>query len=244
MKKRWRIVSLIAIALGMHAVCFSQQFALAVTELQKIRDGYADSGYSSFSVKYQYAKKSAPGKVLDTLTIQYKMKGSDFYCKVDQIEFFQNDSINVAVYHKNKMIILSNPSMSTDKGRMAIDSWDSSFVATYIDSVNISDNKNSRTLNFYFTDNAPYSSCTIVYNNKTYRTQKMSYVERSSEYLEEDSDKPEGIIITMHFSAVSKTAFNTSVFSEKKFITKQNDNWILGSAYNDYKLINNVYKYD
>lgn len=224
MKKRWRTVSLIAIGLCMYAACFSQQFALAVTELQKIRNGYSDSGYNSFSVKYQYAKKSAPGKVLDTLTIHYKMKGSDFYCKADQIEFFQNDSINVAMYHKDKTIILSNPSLSTDKGRMAIDSWDSSFVAIYIDSVSVSDNKNSRTLNIYFTDNAPYSSCTIVYNNKTYRTQKMSYVERSSEYYEEGDDKPEGIIITMHFSTVSKAAFDISVFSEKKFITKQDDN--------------------
>ncbi|MCC7524656.1 MAG: hypothetical protein IT250_07530, partial [Chitinophagaceae bacterium] len=51
------------------------------------------------------------------------------YCKVDKIEFLQNDSINVAVYHNEKTIILSNPSVSTEKGRLAIDNWDSAFIA-------------------------------------------------------------------------------------------------------------------
>lgn len=236
----WLIVSLVCL----QESAFSQQFSLAITELQKIQNSYSDSGYNSFKITYQYAKSSAPGKILDTLSFYYKIKGNSFYCKVDKIEFLQNDSINVAVYHNEKTIILSNPSVTTDKGIMAIDNWDSAFVASNIDSVYLTENNNTRTLKFHFTPESKYSQCSITYSGKTYRPQKISYTETASQYYEEGSNKPEGIIITMHFSGINKSVFDESVFSENKFITTQDNKRTLSSNYKGYRIVNNVFKTD
>lgn len=238
MRNNW----LILLMLSIQAPAFSQQYAEAVNELQKIQQAYSDTGYNSFSVKYQYSKISAPAKVLDTLSFQYKIKGNKYYCKVDKIEFLQNDSINVAVYHNEKTIILSNPSVNIDKGRLAIDNWDSAFVASNIDSVYVSDNKNTRIISFHFTPASKYSSCSITCNSNNYRPKKISYTEKGSQYYEEGSDKPDGIIITMSFSAINKSPFNESVFSEKKFVNLQNNKWTISSNYNGYNLVNNFYK--
>ena len=200
----------IIIALLVSPVC-AQQFAQAVTELQKIQNAYSDSGYTSFTVKYQYAREAAPSKILDTLSFFYKMKDKKYYCKTDMIEFMQNDSINVAVYHNEKTLILSNPSVSTEKGRLAIDNWDSAFIAANIDSVYVTENK-------------------------------ISYIEKATQHYEEGQTKPNGIIITMQFSAFNKSAFSESVFSENKFVKNQNEKWALTSGYQKYNIVNNVYK--
>ncbi len=242
MNKQYKAVVLFLLVTGGWYSAYTQQFSLAVTELQKIQNSYSDSGYNSFKITYQYAKASAPGKILDTLSFYYKIKGNSYYCKVDKIEFLQNDSINVAVYHNEKNIILSNPSVSTDKGRMAIDSWDSSFVASNIDSVYLTDNTNTRTLSFHFTPESKYSECSITYNSKTFQPQKIIYMERSSQYIEDENAKPEGIIITMRFSGVNKSAFDESIFSEKKFLTAQNNKLALSAKYKEYRIVNNVFK--
>lgn len=239
-----RIMKLIAVSIVIlsGAPAFSQQFAQAITELQKIQNAYSDSGYNSFTIKYQYSKESAPAKILDTLSFQYKMKGKNYYCSVEKIEFVQNDSINVAVYHNEKTIILSNPAINTSKGRIAIDNWDSAFVAANIDSVNVSENKNARTIKFHFTASSKFSSCSITYSNTTFQPQKISYTERSSQYYEEGQTKQDGIVITMLFSAINKSAFNDAVFSEKKFITTQNSKKGLSSSFQGYNMVNNTYK--
>ena len=220
----------------------AQQFATAVTELQKIQNTYSDSGYTSFTVKYQYTREAAPSKILDTLSFFYKMKNKKYYCKVDKIEFLQNDSINVAVYHNEKTIILSNPSVSTEKGRLAIDNWDSPFIASNIDSVYVTENKNSKTIRFHFAPESKYSSCSITYNSKNYQPQKISYIEKATQNYEEGQTKPNGIIITMLFSGLTKTAFNESVFDERKFIISQKNKWSLSQGFSGYNIINNFYR--
>ena len=231
----------IIIALLVSPVC-AQQFAQAVTELQKIQNAYSDSGYTSFTVKYQYAREAAPSKILDTLSFFYKMKDKKYYCKTDMIEFMQNDSINVAVYHNEKTLILSNPSVSTEKGRLAIDNWDSAFIAANIDSVYVTENKNIKTIRFHFTPESRYSRCSIAYNSKNFQPLKISYIEKATQHYEEGQTKPNGIIITMQFSAFNKSAFSESVFSENKFVKNQNEKWALTSGYQKYNIVNNVYK--
>ncbi|HRP33712.1 MAG TPA: hypothetical protein PKV73_17570 [Agriterribacter sp.] len=246
MKNRFKLsllkyLPVIIIALSVSPVC-AQQFATAVTELQKIQNTYSDSGYTSFTVKYQYAREAAPSKILDTLSFFYKMKNKKYYCKVDKIEFLQNDSINVAVYHNEKTIILSNPSVSTEKGRLAIDNWDSAFIASNIDSVYVTENKSNKTISFHFTPESRYSSCSITYNSKTYQPQKISYIEKATQNYEEGQTKPNGIIITMLFSGLTKTAFNESVFDERKFITNQQNKWNLTQGFSGYNIVNNFYR--
>lgn len=220
---------------------YTQHFDRAAEELFKIRNSYSDSGYNSFTIQYQYAMEGAPKKILDTLTAYIKIKGSNYYCKMDKMEFIQNDSVNAAVYHNEKMIVLTNPTTSTEKGRLVIDNWDSAFIAANIDSVMLLDNKALRTLHFYFTPESYYSYCIITYNKKTYRPQKISYIQRATQNYEAGKSKPNGIIVTVLFSAYSKAAFKDMTFDYTRFIKKQNNKWASVATYNSYSVVNNVY---
>ena len=219
----------------------AQHFDLAAEELQKIRASYSDSGYNSFTIQYQYAMENAPKKIMDTLTAYIKIKGNNYYCKMDKMEFIQNDSVNAAVYHNEKMIVLTNATASTEKGRLVIDNWDSSFIAANIDSVMRTDDKTLRNLYFYFMPESYYSYCIITYNKKTYQPQKISYIQSATQNYEAGKSKPNGIIITVLFSAYSRAAFKDVTFDYTRFIRKQNNKWTTVATYNSYSVVNNVY---
>jgi hypothetical protein len=183
----------------------------------------------------------APKKIMYTLTAYIKIKGRNYYFKMDKMEFIQNDSINADVYHNEKMIILNKPAASAEKGRLVIDNWDSSFLAANIDSVMITDDKTLRTLHFYFTPESYYSSCVITYNKKTYRPKKISYIQRATQNYAPGKNKPNGIIITVLFLAHSKAAFKDMTFDYSRFVKKQNNKWASVATYNSYSVVNNVY---
>lgn len=216
----------------------TQQYAEIITELQKIKNAYADTGYNSFSIKYQYSREAAPGRILDTLSFEYRIKGNRYYCKLDQIELMQNDSVQLSVYNNEKLIVLSNTSIREDMDNIVMSHWDSAFVAEYIDSVAVIGKSNNRTIQFHFTPSAKYSSCSITYNSKTGQPDKVSYVERATQSMEEGQPRPNGIIITMLFSKVNKSTFSESVFDEKKYVQMRGDQWELSSSYKNYKMIN------
>lgn len=220
---------------------YAQHFDQAAETLLKIRNSYSDSGYNSFTVQYRYAMEDAPGKVLDTLSAHIKIKGSNYYCTMDNMEFIQNDSINAAVYHDEKTIVLTNPATSAEKGRLVMDSWDTAFIAANIDSVMFTDDKTFRTLHLYFTPESRYSTCIIVYDKKNYHPKKISYVQRATQNYVHGENKPNGIVITMLFSAYSKAAFKDSIFNCSRFVEKQNNKWATVATYNSYSVVNNVY---
>lgn len=229
------------LALMMATVTYGQQYDRIVAELDKIRNSYSGSGYNSYTIRYQYAMESSPGKVLDTLSAFFRMKGTKYYCRVAQMEFVQDDSINAAIYHDEKTIVLTNAAISTEKGRLMIDGWDSAFVATNIDSVAVTGNNTNRTLSFYFVPGSAYSNCSITYNKETYRPQKITYVQRATQNYKEGVEKPDGIIISVLFSAFNKTAFNENLFDYKKFVRRQNRNWSATGDFASYTIVNNVY---
>ncbi|HRP55600.1 hypothetical protein [Agriterribacter sp.] len=233
--------SVVALLLLITVNSYTQHFDRAAEELFKIRNAYSGSGYNSFTAQYRYAMEDAPGKILDTLTAYIKTKGRYYYCKMDKMEFIQNDSINVAVYHNEKMIVLTNPAAGAEKGRLVIDNWDSSFIAANTDSVMLTDGKTLRTLYFYFTPGSSYSSGTITYNRKDYRPLKISYTQRATQNHAPGKNKPSGIIITVLFSAHSKAAFKDMTFDHSRFVKKQNNKWATVATYNSYSVVNNVY---
>lgn len=220
---------------------YTQHFDRAAEALFKIRNSYSDSGYNSFTIQYQYAMETTPKKILDTLTAYIKIKGGNYYCKMDKMEFIQNDSVNAAVYHNEKMIVLTNPTTSTEKGRLVIDDWDSAFIATHIDSLSITDNKVTQTLVFHFAPESGYSRCSITYNKNTFLPRKIDYIQRATQSLETGKTKSDGIIITAKFLAHSKAAFKESIFDYTKFIKKQNSKWATVANYESYSVVNNVY---
>lgn len=218
----------------------AQQFETAVTEIQKIQKAYSVPGYISFTVKYLYARETAPSKTLDSLSFYYKMKGKNFHCKTDKIEFLQNDSVNLAIYHNEKTIILSNPSSNIEQGRLSIDNWDSAFIAANIDTVYFSEKNSTKTLHFHFTPESIYSKYSIAYNRNTYRPTKITYIEKATQQFEDGQSKPNGIQITMLFSSFSKAVFNESLFNEQQFISKQTSQWSASSKYSGYTIVNHL----
>ncbi|HRO46817.1 hypothetical protein [Agriterribacter sp.] len=220
---------------------YTQHFDLAAEELQKIRNAYSGTGYNSFTIQYQYAMESAPEKIADALTVYFKIKGSNYYCKTDNMEFIQNDSVNAAIYHNEKTIVLTNATAPIEKGRLVIDDWDSAFIAANIHFVSITDNKATRTLVFHFAPESDYSRCSITYNKNTFLPQRIDYIQRATQNLEAGKTKPNGIIITAKFLEHSKAAFKETIFDYTKFIKKQNNKWATVATYESYSVVNNVY---
>lgn len=218
----------------------AQQFKTAFEEIQKIRNSYSDTGYSSFTVHYQYAKQSAPNVMGDTLSAVYKYKGQKIYFNMRGIEFAQDDSFSVTTYQNEQVMVIGNIATQNTISGMPFQQWDSSFLKLYIDSVALSDKANIRMIQFYFKPSVRYKSCLLEYDPKNYQPQKISFVQKSIKDTENASPVEEEIVVvTMLFAEYSKEPFSDLFFNTQKFVQKLNGSWTAMPAYSNYKLINN-----
>jgi hypothetical protein len=87
---------------------FSQ--ANASTLMSGIYKNYDSVPYLSFDVKFNYTSDTAFGNfVNETLTGSYTMAGKKAKYSLGDIDFMQNDSFFIAVYRKDKMILVDDP---------------------------------------------------------------------------------------------------------------------------------------
>lgn len=231
---------LIALFNYARAAC-AQQYQSALEDIQKIQKSYTDNGYVSFKILFSYAKISAPATMVDSLSANYKYKSGKFYCKLGAIEFVQNDSMNVALYNKDKIMMIGKAYKTMERGNMLIDGWDSTFVAENIDTITVTSVGANKKMQIFFKPNSAYSNCTLEYNKQNYRPQKISYIKKSSMYYPDSTGKADGIIATMQFSGYSNAAFNESVFDTRKFTIKQNGKWMPQALYSTYRFVNSYF---
>jgi hypothetical protein len=217
---------------------YSQDFTKTMSEIEKIQAAYKGEGYLSYTMKYMYSKESAPTKFLDSLSGNFKTHDSSFYGKLGKIEFLQNAKYNLAVYNQDKILMINKPVKSENK-LMPLADWDSVFVAFNMDTTTITDKGNTRTLEFIFAPQANYKNFSIQYDVNTYLLKKLVFTMKQPPTDNGPGQtKQDGNIVTILFSGYNKTAFDTNIFSEAKYIVNQDGQLAATGGYGNYRLVN------
>ena len=150
----------------------------AKNELYRINKVFDSSGYLGFAINIIYNT--------DTCTstgnaqhyekrVEYQLNKSDYYYKVDDMEYIQNDSFTVSIDHEEKSMIvtknsynqLSGSFMMKDFLNYNINSYDSIYTITITDLDSL-----SRQILFTTTDTlSPYTNFSVTYDIENYQPQ-------------------------------------------------------------------------
>jgi hypothetical protein len=146
------------------------QLSRAREIIQEIYKKYDSLNNLSFDVQYNYKSDTLYGDyMVDNLYGSYTMSGRKARFTMAEIEYMQNDSFFVAVYSKEKMIIVSDP-QNINAGsflpmRSVIDSLMQSYAAHYEIAVNELPGDSIHNITFFARDSlAPFRKYTIRFS--------------------------------------------------------------------------------
>lgn len=218
------------------AKIFSQEVpkGLELVEIMKIAETYRSTTDLSFSMLCTYADSAAPATIVEQLAGRYKIHEGKFWSMLDSIEYLQGGLYNMAVYHKDSVIIISNRQEYTSVLQLPL--MDSLFLEASVAGMMVTRvNDSTRALKILFTEQSPYRSYEVQYDLSSYLIRKVKY------YLAGAAgDTPGGsgvTLITMNFDNYSDAVNSDEYFKESKFVYRHVDEILAQPAYSGYKII-------
>ena len=155
------------------------QVEKAKQSMLNIYAAYDSLKFLSFDVDYLYDSDTLQGNFThDKLKGSYALNGKNVVYKLGDIDFMQNDSLFIAVYNKEKFMIVSNP-QQTNTGtilpmRAQIDSLFKSAAANYI--VTVTETKKNSVIEMVAKDSLqPFNKFIITYNKSNYYLLSLQY---------------------------------------------------------------------
>ncbi len=231
------LVLLIFFSANVHAQNMPK--GLEVMEIIKIAEAYRNASDLSFDVNISYADSATQTSITEQIAGSYKIHAGKYWGMIDSVEFLQGSSFNMAVYHSDSIILISDRQEYTSVLQLPL--MDSLFREANIADMSVNDlNDSTRSLLIVFNAQSPYHSYGLKYDIATNRIKQVKY------YLTEmTSDTPgaSGVVcVTMDFSNYSENLISDDEFNESKFVYRFADEIKLQPAYEGFRLIINTQK--
>jgi hypothetical protein len=210
-----------------------------LSQMQRIRETYRVKPWMSFDVKYTYAAETAPSVITDSATGAFKMNGNHYWCRIDSMEFMQNDSFTIALYKQESIMSLSLPS-PLYPAVSPLANWDSLYKAAGLFTASYTTDGSYKKMTIQFTNPIPYKKTEIWYDSTTLLVHKMQYTihEESvtGEYAQSSVSGPY-IIVSMLFQNYQFNVFSSSVFYTGNYFSMDGPgNYIPAAPYTSYTL--------
>ena len=212
-----------------------------ISELKQIQDQYKASGFLKFDVRYLYADESAPDVFLDSLKGEVYINGSNYKMALDNTETIRNDLYTINLFTEDKLILLSN-TRAEDVNYNPLVILDSVFQKIKNLQLNIQVENGLKVLNVSFPEGGPYKSFTMVVDTASGYLSKMIYVVKTEALLDDQPDDPGGsgsgkyAIVETIYNNYQNGIFDSSVFDENNYVTREGDQFKAGKNYKDYKI--------
>lgn len=219
-------------------------------EIINISEAYRRVPDLSFNVDFTYADSAYADSIVEEIPGSYKIHDGHSWTMIDSTEIVQGGSYNVAVFHYDSVIAVSNIPRYTNVLRLPF--LDSLFLAANVDSMNVTDlNDSSRELRMNFDSLSTYRSFLIYYSRNSYLLDSILYFTRSPNLYVDPMDpgcSPDGCpdtttraaIIKIVFSNYSYQIVDDSYFQESKFIYTVGDKIYLKPDYVNFQLMVNT----
>jgi len=210
---------------------------LEVMEIIKVAEAYRIAPDLSFDLNIAYADSANPASVIEQVTGSYKIHEGKYWGIIDSVEFLQGSQFNMAVYHADSVIVITDRQEYTSVLQLPL--MDSLFRAANITDISVSNlNDSTRSLRILFNGQSPYHSYELEYNIATYRMRQVKY------YLAEmaaDTPGSSGVVcVTMRFSNYSENMISDDTFKESQFVYRFADEIKLQPSYEGFRLMINT----
>ncbi len=190
--RKFKIIATVAIIMMVKGMVADAQVSPAITQtLQSIYRNYDSVKYLSFDVKFDYGSDTLLGKFdAEQMDGSYTLAGNKAKYRLGDIDFIQNDSFFIAVYNKDKLIMVDEPKAinmgSQLPMRQQIDSLLTAYASHYsITTYNLSGD--TGVIQLAGIDSlAQFTLFSLQYDNNTYMLYKVSYNYREPATLDSD----------------------------------------------------------
>lgn len=206
----------------------------ASEDLNKISALFASAKTFKTDFEFQLTNIEKPNKVLEKSKGAMFMSGKDVYMNSLGTETIINDSFNVVIYHREKVMIV---------GRNSSKSFSQQDVLTSLFNKNkLLENSGNLTLTKISSslkkitvkyDIGEYSSIDIVYNTKNYFVQEITMIYRAYE-----SGTP--CVKIKYTNSKTNVPISTELFNEKRVLTIRNKKVYPASYLKGYQIIQNL----
>lgn len=233
----------------------AQESNSAVLEtLQKIYKNYDNVKYLSFDVVFDYESDTLLGKFdKEQMEGSYTMAGNKAKYRLGDVDFMQNDSFFIAVYNKDKLIMVDEPKAinmgSQLPMRQQLDSLLNNYSEHYTISQFVNETKDTGVIQLIRIDSsALFDLFSITYDTRNNLLYKINYeykepAELSPEVIEsykasnEKTDNPmQKKRFTISFLKYRYENYDDEVYDENNYIWFENGLCKPVSKYEDYKI--------
>ncbi|MFT3683039.1 MAG: hypothetical protein QM791_22455 [Ferruginibacter sp.] len=270
---KMRLFLLITVLLSFlqHQSMAQSNLATVQQIMNSIYQVYDSADHLTFDFKYIYTSIILPdgnGSQEDGLSGTYTMAGNKAKYNLGEIDFMQNDSFFIAVYNKEKYILVSDPRPTGAGGglpaRQVIDSMLQAYSSHYnitlthvfnvsgMDSTNPGgDTTTTGIITFEKADSlAQFLHFTIIYDSAAKFLTSIEYVFEEPYYDDSSttllstppppSTTPQVLQKTLriNFSDYRYNNFSSALYDEEQYIYFEDDTWKPVEKYKDYRLFN------
>lgn len=206
---------------------------------------YDSLTYLTFDVKYLYSTDLVTGNLpKEEMAGTYTMAGKKARYTLGDIEFMQNDSFLIAVYHKEKFIVVSNPGPGYSQAvlpiRSLIDSVLQNYSKQYAITKTVNEKEETGLLLFKKTEEtAQFESFSIEYNLNQNFLKKIEY--KFKDLVEVGEEQPAQLAIktlAVEFSHYRFDNLTSERYDENDYIFFENGVCRPVSKYKDFKVYN------
>jgi len=205
---------------------------------------YKSAGMLGYDVTYRYTSEADPFKSFDSLQGRIEMDSARYWCRLDNTESMSNDKYTVVLFREDKLMYLSKASLlnrSNDPLQMLQRLGSVGGKVSYEETTT----GHFKTIIIRFEQVAVCKRIEYTVDTKTGYLSKMVYVIPTEQLVDEtarqtfDATK-EGYgqyaRVEAVFSNYSKLPSGDSKFDERLFFSKQGNEFVPASSFNDYKI--------
>lgn len=245
--------TLTAVALSVALLCTAftsrGQVEKAKQSMMNIYKAYDSLKYLSFDVKYEYNTDTLQGDFShDELKGTYSMHGKNAVYTLGDIDFMQNDSFLIAVYNKEKFMIVSDPQLSNAGVILPmheqIDSLFRSAAANY--TVTVTTKRDITAIAMVAKDKLQsFNKFIITYDNNHYYliSLQYSFIGKSDRVVNDTEGPPQKLSnilrkksLSIKFSNYKFDNFSSSLYDEKKYIFFEQNIYKPTEQYKEFKV--------
>jgi len=183
------IVTVAAMLMATGTASIAQAPSGVVQTLQSIYHNYDSVKYLSFDVKFNYGSDTLLGKFdAEQMDGTYTLAGNKAKYRLGDIDFMQNDSFFIAVYNKDKLIMVDEPKAINMGSQLPMRSQIDSLLSVYASHYSISSyNQSADTgvIQLLGTDSlAQFDRFALQYDNRNFMLYQVSYEYREPAELD------------------------------------------------------------
>jgi hypothetical protein len=204
----------------------------------------------TFDVRYVYTTDTINGET-ETEQLQgfYTMSNRKALYRLGNIEFMQNDSVLISVYHDDKIMMIT-PRQVNNAGsllplRQALDSMITSYSAHYTITHQHNTTDSISTIHFAGDSTVPFAHFYVLYDRADHLITAMKYVYYE---VDEEIDLPRASFddpvkrerrLTLYFENYRFDNISPALYDPSNYAWKEGEKWTPARKYIDYRVYSN-----